>query len=126
IIGDEEADIPRALLAGEAHAESWIGDSAGKQQLREAVYTYVSVAEKICVFQEEGPFFREEDFEALVDGVLRFVGLDLSEVGIDGGVEDEAVMKDEFGIQACLALRIDLVETRLRWIASIERAEASE
>ena len=47
------------------------------------------VAKKSAPFEEERPLLGEEEGEARVDVELRGVGLDLREVGVDGGVEGQ-------------------------------------
>ena len=126
IVGNEEAEVPGTLLSGEAGSERGIGDSTSEEHLGEAVDTDIGIAKVICVFEEKGTFFGEEHLEALVDGVLRLIGLDLSEVGFDSGIEHKAVMEDKLGIETCLALRINLRETGLGRVAIIHGAVIAE
>ena len=60
--------------------------------------------EEVGVFHEEWPLFGKENRKPLIDGVLRLVRFNLSEIRIHGGVEDQAIEENEFGIESGLAL----------------------
>ena len=56
--------------------------------------------EVVGVFEEKGAELGKEDGIALVDGELGLVGFDLTEVGVDRGVEDDGVLEDGLGVAA--------------------------
>src|SRR5205814_8849858 len=70
--------------------------------------------------------FRKEDFESLINCVLRLVGFDLGEIGIDSRIEYQAVVKNELRVETSLTLRVYLGKTRLGWVARIDGAEVAE
>src|ERR1700756_3276828 len=82
--------------------------------------------EVVAVFDEERAFFRKENFEALVDRDLRLVGFDLAEVGVDGGIENEAVAQDVLGIDSALGLKGAAGEEGIRRISPIDVAVAAQ
>src|SRR5581483_9518392 len=126
VVGDEETEIPRALFSREARTEGRIGNTPREQHLGQIEDSNAGIAKIIRVLQEEWALFRKENLEALIDKILRLIGFDLSEVGIDSGVEDETVVKDKFGIEAHFSPSVDLLESRLCWIAVIDGAEVPE
>ena len=114
------------MLSGEAASKGGRCNTAREQQPRAVENSAIGVAEKIGIFQEERTLLREKDLEALVNRVLRLIGLYLREIGIDGGVEHQAVVENNLGIQAGLALGVDPVKARLTRIAIIHRTEVAE
>src|SRR5205823_9178152 len=65
----------------------------------------------------------EEDFAALADGDLRLVGFNLAEIGLDGSVQNQTVLDDEFRIQTT----IELCRTRIEsWKVRISQIKATE
>src|SRR5438105_11640787 len=82
--------------------------------------------EVVAVLKEERALLGKEDLEALVDGDLRLVGLNLAEVGINGRVEHEAVAQDELGVQTDIGLECPSFEERVSGVALIDVAKGSE
>ena len=82
--------------------------------------------EVVAVFKEERALFGEEDLEALVDGDLRLIRLNLAEVGINGGIEYEAVAQDELGVQSDIGFECASFEDRVSGIALINVAKGAE
>ncbi len=75
-----------------------------------------------AVLDKERPHFGEIGRKALVgDGGV--VDAHLAEVGIDGGIEHQAVVEDELRIQAAVALQMPVVEVRVNGIDAIEVAQ---
>src|SRR5207302_4953527 len=72
------------------------------------------------------PLLREEHLKALIHGVLRLVRFDLREIGINGRVQHQAVVENEFGIETELALKITVVETWLNGIAVIQTVQTAD
>src|SRR3989449_11211729 len=86
----------------------------------------MGVPKEVCVFQKERALFRKEDFESLINCVLRLVGFDLGEIGIDSRIEYQAVVKKEIRVETGLTPRVYLIKTRLGWVARINGAEVAE
>ena len=93
IVDRQQAHAPAAQLAGEAAAELGVDDAAGKQER-------FRCHEVTVVLEKEGAFFRETNFEPLVDGHLRIVGFDLAEIGIERDIERERLVDYRFGVEA--------------------------
>src|SRR5690348_9803851 len=92
IVTGENPHGPGATFPGQTQAEFRVADAAREHHVDWA-------GEVVAVLEEERTLFWEKHFEALVDGDLRLVGFDLAEIRIDGGVEHEAVVQDELGIE---------------------------
>ena len=90
------AYLPR--LSGEADPELRVHDATAEEEVDGRL-------EVAGVLQEERSPLREEDLEALVDRHLGLVGLHLAEVGVHGGVEDQAVAEDALEVQAAGEVR---------------------
>src|SRR6266567_1780375 len=82
--------------------------------------------EVVAVFQKERTLLGKENFEALVDGDLRLVGFDLADIGTEGGIEDEAVVQDELGIESNLGLQGAAIKKWVGWVERINVAETAE
>src|SRR6476660_4443576 len=94
-------------------------DVAGEHQIDRT-------GEVVAVLQKKWTLFGEENCEALIDGDLRLVGLDLAEVRIDCGVEHEAVVQDELGIKPCFGLQSAALKKRIVRVALIDIAESAQ
>ena len=81
-------------------------------------------SEVVAVLQKERPLFWKEDLKPLVDRDLRLIGFNLAEVGIDRGIEHEAIVQNEFRIQADFRLQGSAFKKRIRRIPLIDIAEA--
>src|SRR6185295_15081928 len=76
IVNRDATERPVTELAAHARAELRIANATReKQRLRHVV-------EDVRVLEEKRPLLREEHFEALIDGGLRIVGLDLAEIRV--------------------------------------------
>src|SRR6266567_8203954 len=82
VIDDQGAERPFSEFSRYARAKLRVGDLAREKQIDRR-------GEKSGVLDEERALLREKDSEALVDGDLRVVGLDLAEIGIQCDVEGE-------------------------------------
>ncbi len=78
--------------------------------------------EVAAVLDEERPHLGEIGRKALV-GNRGVVDAHLAEVGIDGGVEHQAVVQDEFGIQAGVALQVLVFEVGVKGINAVQVAQ---
>ena len=97
VVDGEDTDVGVVELAGDANAEFGVNDVAGVEEID-------GRGEIIGVFEEKGAEFGEVDGVALVDRELGLVGFDLTEIGVNRGVDDDAVMQDGFGFAAGSAL----------------------
>jgi hypothetical protein len=70
----------------------------------------MGVRKKSAPSKEEGPFFGVKQGEAAVDLELGDVGLDLGEVGVGGGVQDEVGRDAPFGRQAGVGLGVSSLQ----------------
>src|SRR2546428_9854159 len=86
----------------------------------------MGVPKEVCVLEKERALLRKEDFESLINCVLRLVGFDLGEIRIYGRIEYQAVVKDELRVETGLTPRIYLIKARLGGGARIHGAEVSE
>ena len=77
--------------------------------------------EEVGVLEEERPLLGKEDLEALVDGDLRLVRLDLAEVGVQREVEGHGVARHQLHVEAGAALVLARVAD-----VSVEEAGAGE
>src|SRR3954462_6417672 len=89
-------------------------------------YRIDRAGEVIAVLQEKRALLGEEDFETLIDGDLRLVRFDLAEVRIDGGIEDEAVMQNEFCVQSDLGLQPSVFKEGIGRIALVDVPEPAQ
>src|SRR5256712_10494494 len=86
----------------------------------------MGVPKEVCVLEKERALLRKEDFESLINCVLRLIGFDLGEIRIYGRIEYQAVVKDELRVETGLTPRVYLIKTRLGWVARINGAEVAE
>src|SRR2546428_1518994 len=86
----------------------------------------MGVPKEVCVLEKERALLRKEDFESLINCVLRLVGFDLGEIRIYGRIEYQAVVKDELRVETGLTPRIYLIKAPLGGGARIDGAEGSE
>src|SRR3989442_7432057 len=86
----------------------------------------IGVPKEVCVLEKERAILRKEDFESLINCVLRLVGFDLGEIRIYGRIEYQAVVKDELRVETGLTPRIYLIKARLGGVARIDGAEVAE
>src|SRR5256712_12112914 len=82
----------------------------------------MGVPKEVCVLEKERALLRKEDFESLINCVLRLVGFDLGENRIYGRIEYQAVVKEELRVETGLTPRIYLIKTRLGGGAGLDRA----
>src|ERR1700688_2600353 len=82
--------------------------------------------EVVAVFEKERALLWKEDGESLVDRDLRLVGLDLAKVRIDGGVEHEAVVNDELGVETNLGLKGTALEKGIARITLVNVTKTAE
>src|SRR5690349_13717984 len=82
-------------------------------------------AEIIFVLEEEGALLGKVHGVSLIHGDQRVLGLNLAEIRIRGHVEREAITEDELAVHARLTLQHGFLKIRIRWIARVERAEAT-
>ena len=115
IVDHQRARRPLAVLAGHPRAELRVPHPPRKEQRQRR-------GEEVGVLEEERPLLREEDLEALVDGHLRLVGLDLAEVGVDGEVQGDRVARHQLHVDAGAAL----VRARVGRGIRIEEARPGE
>jgi hypothetical protein len=104
VVHEHGAETPSPLAARELQAALGVDDAAREQERRFS-------PEKIRVLEEERAPFWKLDLEALVDGHLWLVGLDLAEVRVVGEVEHHTVAQHELRIEADVILGV-LVEAR--------------
>src|SRR5690606_19972100 len=93
----ESADFAAYLAAGDR-----IHDASRVDELARC-------CEQLDALEEERPLLREEQSEALVDGDLRRVGLDLAEVRVDRRIERQ-VAEAEPEVRTELGVRILALE----------------
>ena len=99
VVRNQKAEIPRPLFSGQPYPKCRISNSPSEYHSR----LLKSEAdqgrfEKIRIFQKEWPLLGEKHFESLVDCVLRLVRFHLSKVRVDGRVQHQGIVKDEFRI----------------------------
>ena len=119
VVAGQDADSPRARFARQPEAELGMSNAARKHEIDGG-------REEVAVFEKERPLFGKEDLEALVDRDLRLVGFHLAEIGIHGGIEDEAAMQNELAIQADIGLESAALEERMVRVALVDVSEAAE
>jgi len=93
IVREERPDRPGPALSRQSQTVLRIRNATSEDKIDRRV-------EVTAVLEKEWPLFRKENLKPLVDGGLRLVGFDLGEIRIDGGVEDQPILKDNFGVQA--------------------------
>ena len=116
IVYGEEADVGAAGFACDAEAPVGTDDVAGVEQGERR-------GEVAGVLEEEGAQFGEVDRIALVDGELRLIALDVAEVGIECGVEDDGVTPDGLGLAAESCLGVAGAEVGIVGIELVENVE---
>ena len=105
VIHAQDAHRPGAKLAGEPSAVLGLHDVVGVVQADGGL-------EVAAVFNEKRPYLREVGRKALIrDG--RIVDADLAEIGVDGGIEHQAVVQDELCIEPAIPLEMLVFEVRV-------------
>ena len=99
VIGCEQSNIRVADFAGHSNSVLRVHDGTCVDENDGRI-------EVAGILKEKWPQLRKVDGEALVDGELRLIGLDVAEIGVDGCVDHDAVFKDEFGFASCRALKV--------------------
>ena len=107
------ADVPAAQLAAQAAAAADVDRQRRRRQAdaaREEQIDLLRVAEleRRGVLEEERPLLREEQIEARQVDLL-FVGFDLREVGVVGGVERQVRTDSPLQVDADVAVPVDLI-----------------
>src|SRR5262249_34950530 len=82
--------------------------------------------EEVAVLEEERPLLGKEHLEALVDGDLRLVRLDLAEIGIDRRIQHKTPMQDELAVESDFRLEPATLEEWIVGIALIDVAITAE
>src|SRR5678816_1735899 len=77
IVRKQRAYRPRAQFPSETHTVFRVRDATGEDEIDGCI-------EVGGIFEKERTLFGEENLETLVDRDLRFIGLDLREIGING------------------------------------------
>src|ERR1700733_3560326 len=102
VIHAEKAQCPGTELAGEPGAVLRFDDVVGVVEADRGL-------EVAAVFEKERPYLGEVRRKALV-GNGRIVDADLTEIGVDGGIEDQAVVQDELCVEPTVALEMLALE----------------
>jgi len=71
--------------------------------MRRVKTSLMGVVKKLLFSRKKGRFSEKKTSEPLVDGDLRW-SIRLAEVGIDRGIEYEAVVQDEFAVETDVGL----------------------
>src|SRR5580704_10489645 len=108
VIHTQNTECPWAKLPGKAGAILRLNNIVGVVQADRGL-------EIAAVFNKERPHLSEVGRKALVwdRGI---VNAHLAEVGVDGGVEDQAVVQDELCIEAGIALEMFVLKI---WIVGV-------
>jgi hypothetical protein len=77
-----------------------------------------------AVLDEEWPHFGEIGWKALV-GNCRIVNADLAEVRIDRGIQHQAIVQDELGVEPAIALQMLVFKVRIDGIDGVQLAQAA-
>src|SRR5215470_4662995 len=115
----DQSNAVRSSAPAEPRSKIRVCNTPGEQQINRS-------AEVVRVLDEERALLREEHLETLVDCHLRIVGFHLTEVGIRGDVQHQAIAKDEFRIQPDLASRRPVVKMWIGRIDSVQGAKRVE
>ena len=99
VVHEHRSDAPVPQPSGKPGARFGIDDAAREHELGFR-------AEVVGVLYEKRPQLRKPHLEALVDGDLRLVGLNLAEVRVERDVQHHAVLKDEFRVQPDIVFRV--------------------
>src|SRR5205814_9801955 len=99
-----------ADFSGAAHAPARRGDRARVCDLHRRI-------EKIEAFEKKRPLLRKENGEALIDGDLRNVGLDLRKIGIEREIDRAVRRRVPLHIDAGLRLRFIVIKRAAETIA---------
>ena len=119
VVGNEHADGPWSVFAGQTRTPLGVHDTAGEEQRDRSL-------EIVGVLQEERTLLRELDFEALVYCDLGIVGFDLAEIGIRGRIEHKLVFHDSLCVQTDLPKRIALSKRRMVQVAQVNVTEGTK
>src|SRR5258708_282191 len=119
VVGQKCSDGPWFNFGGEPGGVERINNSPCEGQIQGRL-------EVAGVFLEKRPLLREEDLKTLVDCNLRIVRLDLTKIGIEGGVQHQAVFDHDLGIQSRFGRKMLSCKTLTCWIASIQRTKSAE
>ncbi len=76
----------------------------------------------VCIFEEERAQFRKIDGVTLIHRELRLLRFHRTEVGIDGGVEHQALVENHLGFTARRAFEVSRTEVRIQRIEVDEGA----
>ena len=95
IVRHQHAQRPWTILAGQPHAESWVLNAPGEDQVDGG-------HEVVRIFQEERALLGKENLKALIHRDLRLIGLDLTEIRVDGRIQNELIFQDGLGVQTGL------------------------
>src|ERR1041384_6577167 len=104
-------------LAVEAHAILRVGNAASEVEIDRRI-------EEICAFLKERPLLRKENLKSLIDQILRLVRFQLAKIGIDGEIENQAVVDDHLAIEAAIGAEMAMVVERKIRITLIEIAKS--
>src|ERR1700722_10063426 len=102
IIYSQEAQRPGAELSREARAILRLNNVVGVVQADRCL-------EIAAVFDKKRPNFREVGRKPLI-GDSRIVDPDLAEIGVNRGIENQAVMEDKLRIEPGVALEVDVLK----------------
>src|SRR5207244_2549451 len=92
IIGRQHTDVPVADLSGNASANPGIHNPPGEEEVQRGT-------KKTGVFDKERTLFWEKNFVALVNGDLRIIRFNLTEIGIHRQIDGKCVFNDDFGVK---------------------------
>ena len=95
IVRHQHAQRPWTILAGQTHAQSRVLNAPGEDQVDGS-------HEVVRIFQEERTLLGKENLKALIHRDLRLIGLDLTEIRVDGRIQNELIFQDGLCVQAGL------------------------
>src|SRR5579885_1993252 len=119
VVGGQHADRPGTGLPRQPQAKFRVTDAAGEDQVDGG-------GEEVAVLEEKRALLREKDLEALVDRDLGLVAFHLAEVGVHGGLKNEAAMEDELSVDANIGLERAAFEEGVVGVALIDVAKAAD
>ena len=117
VVHQDGAEAPLTSATGQTQSAFGVNDAAGKQQDRVG-------GEEVCVLHEERATLGVLHFEALVDGDLRLVRLDLREVRIQCQVQHPGIVEHELGIDAHVVFLVAFHQ-RAACSAGVDRLDVS-
>jgi len=103
IVGHKESDIRMVDLSRDADAVLGMHNAARVDEIN-------GRNKVVGVLKKERPQLGKINREALIDGELWLLGFDIAEVGIDGGVDNDAVLQDQLGLAAIRAFKVTRAE----------------